>query len=243
MNLSNTITRHLTEEQLNFLHKFFRNCPDSFSSNLIYKKFPKNFTLINAGDSCSHVYLLLDGRLQAIEEYVTDDPYRFMEIPAIDIVGDYELFQQISHRMITLTAIENSSFIIIPSNAYFSWIQNDANALFIRTQKLISQISRQNQFERQNFFLDNKTRLLYFLFTECSRQSRQTAHCSITYTRLQIAQKLGCSVRTINRSILSLKEEGTVTLSHGKIQISPDQYLMIRQYLKRRFPAYLSTIN
>lgn len=231
MNLSDTITRQLNSEQLDFLHKFFRNCPDSFISNLIYKKLRKNHTLINAGDSCSYVYILLDGRLQAIEEYVTDEPYRFTEIPAIDIVGDYELFQQISRRMVTLTAIENSALIIMPSNAYFSWIQNDANALFIRTQKLISRTSEQNQFERQNFFLDNKTRLIHFLFTECSRTSPQKAPCTVAYTRLQIAQKLGCSVRTINRSVLSLKEDGIVTMNHGKIQINEDQYLMIQEYL------------
>ncbi|MBS6642501.1 MAG: Crp/Fnr family transcriptional regulator [Clostridiaceae bacterium] len=233
MNLPDTIAVYLNEEQLDFLHRFFRNCPDSFAANLIYKKFRKNQVLINAGDSCSHVYILLEGRLQAIEEYVTDDPYSFMEIPAIDIVGDYELFQQVSHRVITLTTLEASSFLLIPSNAYFSWIQNDANALFIRTQKLISQITVQNQFERQNFFLDNKTRLIYFLFTECSRLNGQEPPYYITYTRPQIAQKLGCSVRTINRAVLSLKKQGLAAISHGKIQIQKDQYLWMQEYLQR----------
>ncbi|MBT9775066.1 cyclic nucleotide-binding domain-containing protein [Clostridium sp. MCC353] len=234
MNIPEAIAIDLTDGQLDFLHRFFRNCPDSFAANFIYKKFPKNHRLISAGDSCSHVYLLLDGRLQAVEEYVTDDPYSFMEIPAMDIVGDYELFQQVSHRVITLTTLEASSFLIIPSNAYFSWIQNDANALFIRTQKLISQISTQNQIERQNFFLDNKTRLIYFLFTECSRLNGQAPPYSIAYTRPQIAQKLGCSVRTINRSLLSLKKEGAAAISRGKIQIQRDQYLWMQEYLQQK---------
>lgn len=238
MRISPTISRKLSNEQLDFLNRFFRDCPEDFASNLICRTYPKNHTMMNAGDSCSHVYLLLSGRLQAVEESVADDPYNFMEISAIDIVGDYELFQQLSSRIITLTTMESSTCLAIPSIAYFSWIRHDANALFMRIQKLICQTSSQARFDRQNFFLDNQTRLIYFFFTESTRKSGQEPPFQITYTRLQISQKLGCSIRTVNRNILMLKNEGLITLSHGKILITQQQYSDLQEYLRRNMPGY-----
>lgn len=238
MHITSPISQHLSNEQLLYLNNFFRDCPESFSSNLIYKRYHKHDTLISSGDACKYVYILLEGRLQAVEESVTDEPYNFTEIAAIDIIGDYELFQRIPRHMVTLTTLEDSFCLVIPANAYFPWIQHDANALFLRTQKLINQLSAQTRFERQNLFLDNETRLTYFFFTECTRQSGQSVPFQIAYTRPQIAQKLGCSIRTVNRNILSLKQEGLITMTHGKIYITKQQYLNLQEYLRCHMPGY-----
>ena len=113
--------------------------------------------------------------------------------------------------------------MVIPGNAYLSWIRNDANALFIRTQMLILQMTAQTQFERQNFFLDNRTRFLHFLHSECNRQPGRTDPLLIRSTHTEIAGKLGCSGRTVSRLIRELEEEGLITLEKGKIQISKEQ--------------------
>lgn len=224
-----SVSKNITAEQLSFLNNFFLNCPNDFASNIIFMRYGKNHTLINTGNSCSHVYILLHGRLQAIEENVIDEPYRFTELSAIDIVGDFELFEHTSSSIITLMTIEKSDCIIIPAKAYLQWIKHDANALFIRMQMLIKQLSVQTQFDRQNFFMDNKMRLLYFLEKECHNQIKQSLPYKIRYTRQQIAQKLGCSIRTINRNILSLNQNNIVSLNHGKIEIDQQQYLIIKK--------------
>ena len=40
------------------------------------KTYPKNHVLISANDACAHVYILLKGRLQAIEERTDGERYR-----------------------------------------------------------------------------------------------------------------------------------------------------------------------
>lgn len=219
----------LTQAQAAFLQSFFLECPKAFGSCLMLKAYPKNHTLINTNDSCAHVYILLSGRLQAIEERVACEPYRFTEISAIEIVGDYELFTKLPGRMITLTTLEESLFLIIPAADYLTWIKNDANALFIRTQMLIRQLINEAQFDRQNFFLDNKARLLHFILSECKRQSSFPA--VIPLTRTEIASKLGCSARTVNRMITALQREGGIDLFHGKIQITQEQYTRLRELM------------
>ena len=227
------ISDTLTTEQSTFLQALFAKSPESLSSCIMLKTYPKNHTLMSTDDPCANVYILLKGRLQAIEERVANEPYNFTELSAIEIVGDFELFTRLSNRDITLTTLEKTLCLVIPATDYLSWIRDDANALFIRTQMLIRQLVAQTQFERQNFFLDNKTRLLHFLYGECNKQHETPFQ--IKSTRQEISNKLGCSVRTIHRTILALRKEGLLNLQHGKIQITSAQYHLIQAYINQVF--------
>lgn len=222
------INSRLSTQQREFVNKFFSQCPELITSRIMLKTYPENHTLISADDTCPYVYLLLEGRLQAIEEHVIDEPYHFTEIKAIEIVGDFELFTSSTTRIITLTTLEKSLFLVMSATDYISWIQKDVNALYIRAQMLIRQLVSQAQFDRRNFFLDNHTRFLYFLSNEYHRISSGTSTVKIRYTRPEIANKLGCSVRTVNRIITELQTEGLIDLEHGKISINYNQYLSIQ---------------
>lgn len=230
MQIPYSITQKLTSEQLHFFRTFFSACPDSFAQKLMFFHYEKEHQLIHTSDSCSHVYILLKGRLQAIEERVADEPYHFTDISAIDIVGDYELFTETTSRLITLATTERSLCCVIPAADYLAWIRTDANALFIRIQMLMRQMSDQTQAERRKFLSDARTRLLRFLLDECKRQVNNDSPppYTIRYTRPQIASRLGCSTRTVNRSILQLSQEGLITISHGKLQLSAQQLLNIQ---------------
>ena len=167
--------------------------------------------------------------MQAIEERVAGEAFHFTEVSAIEIVGDFELFTRLPNRIITLTTLEKTRCLMIPAAHYLSWIKQDANGLFIRTKMLISQLVAQTRFERQNFFLDNQTRLLYFLYRECGKQKDLSFPFSIKSTRQTMAGKLGCSVRTVNRTINALEEEGILKTEHGKVQIDRAQHGLIQE--------------
>lgn len=222
MQIPDPTSRKLTVEQSDFFHTFFATCPDSFAQKLMFFQYEKGHRLIHTSDSCSHVYILLKGRLQAIEEQVADEPYSFTDICAPDIVGDYELFTDTTSRLITLVTTEQSLCCAIPAKDYLDWIRTDSNALFIRIRMLMYQMSFQTQAERQKFLSDAKTRLLHFLSEECTRQKDAGVRIpyTIQYTRPQIASRLGCSTRTVNRTIMQLRQEGLISIVHGKIQIS-----------------------
>ena len=228
-----TIYNRLDRRQREFINKFFSQCPQTLSAGMMLKTYPANHTLINADDSCTYVYFLLRGRLQGIEEHAKNGPYNFTEIKAIDIVGDYELFTESAARIVTLTTLEESLFLILPATDYIAWIKKDANALFIRTQMVIRQLVAQSQFERHNFFLDNRTRLLHFLANEYGRINRAPEQVRLPHTRPEMADKLGCSVRTVNRAINQLLEENFISLDHGKIAMSYDQYLTAKAALQK----------
>lgn len=224
------LSKKLTTEQMDFMNSFFKNAPDTLFHRALLQTYSRNHTLIHSEDTCSNVYILLKGRLQAIEETVVNEPFSFTELPSIEIVGDFELFTQSTSRIITLTTLESSLCLVIPSGDYISWIKKDAEALHIRIQMLIRQLISQTKSTHHSLFLDNKMRLLHFIFSEYNKHKDHNL-LLITYTRSEIASRLGCSLRTVNRNIADLNKEKLITLHHGKIQIEYHQFLQIEQVI------------
>ncbi len=91
-----------TLKQKSFLENFFKFAPPYIQTVLMLRSYKKDSRLVAAGDSCAHVYILLKGRLEAVEEHVANIPYHFTEIRALDIVGDYEFFTEKQPRLVTL---------------------------------------------------------------------------------------------------------------------------------------------
>ena len=121
-----------TLKQKSFLENFFKFAPPYIQTVLMLRSYKKGSRLVAAGDSCAHVYILLKGRLEAVEEHVANIPYHFTEIRALDIVGDYEFFTEKQPRLVTLTTLEDSLCLVIPAAEYMTWLRSDSHALFLR---------------------------------------------------------------------------------------------------------------
>ena len=209
------------------LKQLFANCPVEVLQQMQLIRLRKNQNLISTYQTSNPVFVLLDGRLQAIEERVVDIPYSFTELHPVDIVGDYELFTGMEGHYVTLKTMEASCCARLRAASYLHWMKSDANALFLRTQMLMKELSVQTQLQRQYLFMDNRTRLLLFLL-----RSNGQSGGRIPATRERIAASIGCSVRTCNRIILTLSQEGFVDCIHGKLQISEQQRSAIKKELE-----------
>ena len=225
----NELNYPFTLKQKNFLEDFFKFSPSYIQPVLMLRSYKKGSRLVAAGDSSAHVYILLKGRLEAVEEHVSDAPYHFTEIKALDIVGDYEFFTGKLMRLVTVTTLEDSLCLVIPAAEYMTWLRSDSHALFLRSRMIISQLVAQAQFQRQNLFSDNHTRMLYFLNEQITQAVNDNTNTGsvypirISFTRPEIAAHLGCSVRTVNRTVQELEAENRISLRKGKIYINKQQ--------------------
>ena len=118
---------------------------------------------------------------------------------------------------------------MIPAAEYMTCLRSDSHALFLRSRMIISQLVAQAQFQRQNLFSDNHTRMLYFLKEQITQAVNDNTNTGsiypirISFTRPEIAAHLGCSVRTVNRTVQELEAENRISLRKGKIYINEQQ--------------------
>ena len=221
----NIIKKSCISEADSFIRQFLKKAPEQLPTKIIVLE--KNHILLHAQQSIDYVYILLRGRIQAIDE-LTLSPYTFAEIKEIDIVGDYELFAKQNNYYVTLRLKERCTLIQIPAKSYYNWIKNDAEALLLRMEILVKNVNFQNRIERQGQFIDIKLKLLLYFRNEASRNTPIKIH----ETRQDLAQRFSCSIRTINRHILVLKRENFIKIDHGKIVIDAQQLEKINSYIE-----------
>lgn len=224
--------QHLQEEDYIFISTIFKNCPEYIQSQMEIINYEKNQAIMETGDANTYVYFLLKGKVAMVDEKVPSIPFTFGEYKAIDVLGDYELFSNVSGRFVSLRTNTPCTCIRIHSGDYMNWIKADVNALFIRVNMIMSVLSRETQFMRQFVFLDMETRIIVYFYEEYLKREVPRS-IRINATREEIAGKMACSIRTLNRSLQKIEKNGFITRYRGKIYINIEQFKKIEAFVTK----------
>lgn len=205
------------------IKNFFSTCPPLIRNYLTLCPLPAGQVIIDAGAPCSTVYILISGRLQAIEENACQIPYSFFDLVPFDIVGDYELFSEDTESFATIQAQESSICLTLPACFYLQWIRVDSTALFFRVKFLMKQLSSQLNFSRHFFMMSYEQRCAYIICQEVRKVPQTDSAYLIKLNREFLATKIGCSLRTVHRLVKELAEQNHLKLIGGKILLTAEQ--------------------
>ena len=81
--------------------------------------------------------------------------------------------------------------------------------------------------------MDGRERLMLYLIRKYERHGRADHTCSLKQTRSQMAEEIGFSIKTMDRSIKKLEEDGMLRLEKGKIQVDQSGYLEMKEYIEQ----------
>ncbi|MBM4761178.1 Crp/Fnr family transcriptional regulator [Bacillus sp. B15-48] len=221
------------EPQQEYLQQLFKNIPISSRSCRVVKM-KADTKFISANSVCNEIWILIEGRIRAIEEQISGDVYVFTEFQAPQLFGEVEGLSGLSSYKATLVTSTDCQFIVLPMENYLNWIRNDSEALFLRTRTTMKFILEQTKKERTYLFLDGIDRLMLFL-TKYYRKHAKNKSCIIQMNRQQIADETGLSTKTVNRSIKKLSDEGILTKQGGKIVISDQHYEHLLETIDKKF--------
>lgn len=213
------------------IETLFAGCPSLIRNYLTLQSYPAGQILIEAGAPCGTVYILISGRLQAIEEKAGEVPYGFYDLVPFDIVGDYELFSEDMENYVTVRAKEPSVCLALPACFYLQWISADSAALFFRTKLLMKILSRQLSTNRRFLLMSYEQRCMYVICQEAREIPQSHGLCLLKLNRELLATKAGCSLRTAHRILKEMAERGYLLLTGGKIQLTGDQLERMRKSL------------
>lgn len=226
------IIQKLEKEQFQYLNKLFENCPEEVIRNMRHIEIPKNYTLIQSGTPCECVYIILKGRASGLDFQMVGNVYMFMEYSEPEILGDCEVFGDIKDYRVTIRSLTACELLVVPAAVYLRWMQQDIGSLFMRIRNLMRTLTTQTSDERKYRFLDCKKRLTLYLIEVFERVPARN-FCKLKKTQSELAERVGFTVRTIQRNVQSMEKEGMITTESGKICMTKDQYLMLKEYAKQ----------
>ena len=221
----------VSSDRREYFLNLFRDISDETQDQIVHTEVKKGQYILKAGAPADTVYFLFKGRVSGESYTNRGRTYSFMDFSQMWVLGDFELFYDCEEYVISIRAEQDCSLMILPRQLYQNWMRGDANALYLRTQNILSVLTFERRFDRESLQKSSKERLAMILvwFYEIGTKDR-FGNYIVQYTQTELADKTGVNLRSVQRSIASLRDDGLVSLKSGKMIINHEQYTKLKQY-------------
>ena len=223
----------VSDENKQLLIDIFKNAPPYIMDHSVIKNLSPDQALLLAEQKADKVYIHISGTLQGIDTQVCDVIYSFVELTPINIIGEFEAFSNRSNYLINIIAKTKATLISIDVNDFINWMKFDIQALNIITRYLAIKLSDELKTNREYLFLSSYDRLLLYLY-HCTYKNTGKRSVTIYKTQNEIADQIGFSGKTINRTVSKLVADGLISSGRNTIKISTEQYVLLEKTLKER---------
>ncbi len=214
-----------------YLKCLFQYVPDAIVKAMSYKTFQKEEYLIRAGCDSTTVYLILSGNVAGLDYQKQGKAYYFMDFAKMYIVGDFEVFGDIPQYCVSIYAAEECRVLTLAGASYLAWVRHDENALFLRMKNIMSMLTFETKNERELIFMNCKERLAKYLAEAYENQRGHSfERYKVDKTQPELSDRIGYNVRSVQRGIAALEKEQLLCVENGKITITQEQFLKLKQY-------------
>lgn len=170
-----------------------------------------------------YVYLVQQGKINIFSIGENGQENKIVTVPAGGIVGEMEAIMGTTRSIYAARAFEDSELLRIPVEAFIRWVHGDISVCWDLTRVLAGKLCAASVQSSQYTNSDATQRLIFQLI--------QLGPCRISYTRQELAEACSVSLRTVNRCVKKLREEGLISLSRGKIEISQSQLAALEELM------------
>lgn len=218
------VFKELPPEKRRYMELLFQNCTEEVKYYMAVVEIGPGREFIKAGADCTQIFLILSGKVTGVEWPTHERAYPFKDFGPGDFFGEIECFAGLPQYRISIVAATRCKVLTIPADAYMDWLHMDVDALFLRTQENMHRLITQTAEARKYLFMEGKDRLMVHLIRFYEQHQPLPDSVELRQTRTQMAEEIGFSTKTLNRSIKRLEELGLIRLNKGKIVISREGY-------------------
>lgn len=226
------IFKELPLKKQTYMEMLFQNCTEEVKYYMRVMEIDEDETLIEAGEKCSNIYIILSGKVSGIEWPMQGRPYYFKDYGPGDFFGEIEYFADLSNYRISVVTVTKCRVLIIPTSYYMEWLRNDVDALYTRTKVNIRRLISQTADARKYLFIEGRERLMMHLIRKYEQKRPVKKVLELKQSRDQLSEEIGFSVKTLNRNIKKLKEINLIDIQKGKIVITEEGYLQMKEHIR-----------
>ena len=213
-----------------YLKELFAYMPDGIVKELMYEEVKSGRYILRAGMPGDMVYIILSGKITGVDYQRMGRVYYFMDFTKMYIIGDFEIFADLSEYCVSICAAKDCKLLKIAAGSYMNWIRHDGNAMFLRMKNIMATLTSERIVDRGYIFMNCKERLVDYLVKsyENGQTDSQGRH-RVMKTQTELADRIGYNVRSIQRAVASLEKEKLISNTNGMFTLSNEQFLCLKQ--------------
>ncbi len=192
-----------------------QSMPEDIWDNCSLITYKSGEKLFYQGADVTKVYLICEGIVSVYENDLTGREMQVVFLEQGGTVGEMEALIKGSTMRFSAKTITRCTLIAMTVTTFIQWTQRDITlclTLIETLAKKVQQASNEIVLHVQSSAIEMLSSRLIFAEAGLLR-----------ITRNELAQRCGVSVRTINRCVQKLAEEGFISIVHRKIYISKEQ--------------------
>ncbi|QMU62422.1 MAG: cyclic nucleotide-binding domain-containing protein [Gammaproteobacteria bacterium] len=215
-----SVALHIFKD-ISFFEDFHQSELESLASNAIVKIYKKNRVVLCEGEEADCVYFILEGKVRVYLENLDGKEVTINTIGSGESFGELSLFCE-ADRTANVETINESKLLKIKKDDFEKFCFSNLKAarkiitLFASTVKKLT-----TDFE--NLALNDVTKRIALTLLEHA-QSTDAGNVVQGLTHNEIAHLVASSRETVSRIISSMKKEGLLETSDGKIYLTQQLY-------------------
>lgn len=207
-------------ERWPILCPWFAGFPRELHGAYSIRELPEHYLIHQKGSPLDRVGILCAGGLRVINEFNTGNIYRIEHTTPVDIIGDVTLLAQKEKVSVTIETLVPSTVLFFARTDFEYWMERDSHLVREMARQVATKLYHSSYERGKELFYSSPRLLMEYLLQE-------TLHKPFPYrigaTRQEIAETLGLSLRTIDRTVTSLRQQNLISVERGKICLSAAQ--------------------
>ena len=176
------------------------------------RTFQKDEVILNVEDRIDEVFILKSGRLKTYSLSENGTKHLIKIYEAGELLGDVEVFTD-SSVICYLEAMNEGEIYVIKREHFLQWMEQDFNVSLYIVRQLAQKLINTGIKMQSAVSYPLKYQVLLYIWKYISQYK---SNC---IPKLLIVEELGSNIRSINRILKQLAEEGVIINQSGKIQV------------------------
>lgn len=220
-----------TEKRLQ-LEEYFHTAPVWLMDSFKIEEMERGHIFVRENAPVDTVYVIAKGLIKATDYRVFGVAYDFMHFEGTYAMGGMEVVMDLDYYRTTLQTVTPCTVIAIPKQQFKKWLDTDIKALKQESKAITEYLVRETRQGRAFLFLQGVERLK-MLLTQKYEAYNSNGVFETSSTRTELAEESGLCVKTINRSVKKLEEEGLIGRKGNHITMSQQQYLTMKDTVSK----------
>jgi len=207
------------------LEKYIRHMPEWLKHRYTVRVYPPGHIIHQKDFKLEYFGLIVKGEHRVINEFQNGNVFMIEKNEPIDFVGEVTILAGMEKTSVTIETLTETTVIYFLRKDFEKWIDEDIHFLRLVAQKVAFKLYRSSYNRGARLFYPPQFILLdYILKYAAAEQIEKEGRIVIKKTRQELYEECGITVKTLNRTIKKLEEEGIVTLDKGKMAMTLEQY-------------------
>ena len=181
--------------------------------------------IIRRDTEVNFAYALIDGKVCSFNETAEGKRSVWVEMNPVSILSDIEILAEKSRYLANVSAVTQVALLRCDIAVFKDLLRKNSSFLWSVTTKLAQKNYAISFAHGHTDFCSNMEKTVFYLLHYCMMNSPAEGGCvCIQKTREMMASEAIVSQRTLERCLRRLKDENCISVLHGRIYISEEQY-------------------